>query len=71
MKAKLVFTARNSSCRKVLFSQVCVIPSVHRGVVRGEGGVHGNGGMRAGETATEAGGMHPTGMHSCFQNYLG
>ena len=23
------------------------------------------GGMCAGETATEAGGMHPTGMHSC------
>ena len=29
-------------------------------------GVHGGGGgMRAGETATEAGGTHPTGMHSC------
>ena len=23
------------------------------------------GGVRAGETATEAGGTHPTGMHSC------
>ena len=26
-----VFTARNSSYRKVMFSQACVIPSVHRG----------------------------------------
>ena len=24
------------------------------------------GGMHAGEMATEAGGTHPTGMHSCF-----
>ena len=23
------------------------------------------GGLRAGETATETGGTHPTGMHSC------
>ena len=34
------------------------------------GGVHGRGhswqgGVHAGETATEAGGTHPTGMHSC------
>ena len=27
--------------------------------------MHGRGGMRAVEVATEAGGMHPTGMHSC------
>ena len=28
-------------------------------------------GMRAGETATEAGGMHPTGMHSfLFIRYM-
>ena len=25
-----IFTSRNSSCRKVMFSQACVIPSVHR-----------------------------------------
>ena len=31
-----------------------------------QGGVNGKGGMCAGETATEAGGMHPTGMHSCY-----
>ena len=29
-------------------------------------GVHGRGGMRAGEMATEAGGTHPTGIHSCL-----
>ena len=32
------------------------------------GGVHGGGGTCvAGETATEADGTHPTGMHSCYQ----
>ena len=30
------------------------------------GGVHAKGGCVAGETATAAGGAHPTGMHSCF-----
>ena len=25
-------------------------------------------GVCVGETATEAGGTHPTGMHSCFEN---
>ena len=38
-----------------------------------KGGVHGGGrvagGMCVGEMATEAGGTHPTGMHSCFSNY--
>ena len=30
------------------------------------GGMHGKGmGIRAGETATEAGGTHPAGRHSC------
>ena len=33
------------------------------------GGVQGKGGgVRAGETATEADGTHPTGMHSCFHS---
>ena len=27
----------------------------------------GRGGLPAGQTATEAGGMRPTGMHSCFK----
>ena len=30
------------------------------------GGMRGRWGVHAGETATEAGGTHPTGMHSCF-----
>ena len=35
-------TTRNSSCGKLMFSQVCVIPSVHWGglCVSGLGGVH-------------------------------
>ena len=40
------------------------------GVHGKRGGVFGwhvwQGGMHAGEMATEAGGTHPTGMHSCF-----
>ena len=28
------------------------------------------GGVRAGETATEGGSTHPTGMHSCFYLFL-
>ena len=30
------------------------------------GGVHGRGACVAGKTAIAAGGMHPTGMNSCF-----
>ena len=33
--------------------------------VCGKGGMCGGGGVRAGETTTEGGGAHPTGMHSC------
>ena len=36
-----------------------------QGGVCGEGAYMAGGGMRAGERATEAGGTHPTGMHSC------
>ena len=32
-----------------------------------DGGVHGRGACVAGETATAADGMHPTGMHSYFK----
>ena len=32
----------------------------------GGGGMHGGGRGVAGETATEVGGTHPSGMHSCF-----
>ena len=31
------------------------------------GGIHV---VVTGETATEAGGTHPTGMHSCFKRYF-
>ena len=59
--------------------KVCIAAGVHdrtvcmAGVMLWEGrGVHGRegyvcmaGGMHAEQMATEAGGMHPTGMHSC------
>ena len=51
--------------------RACISGGLHgrgRGI-RGREGMHGKGGMwgayMAGETATEAGGTHPTGMHSC------
>ena len=39
------------------------------------GGIHGRGpcvggGSMAGETATAAGGTHPTGIHSCLLQFL-
>ena len=75
-----------------MFSQTCVIPSVHRGVCPGDlhlrgsafrrglhpGGMHPGGvcmGGGLGRPSTQsdtmgygqrAGGMHPTGMHSCY-----
>ena len=72
-------TARKQSLRRLCF-HVCL--SFHGGRAwrgRGQGGmrrrghawvvggVHAKeGGCVAGETATAAGGTHPTGMHSCF-----
>ena len=57
------------SCRKVMFSQACVKNSVHRG----EGCIPAWTGADTHPplsppppTATAAGGMHPTGMHSCY-----
>ena len=49
-------------CGKVMFSQACAKNSVHRG-----SGVHppGRHPSPTPETATAAGGTHPTGMHSC------
>ena len=35
-----IFTARNNSCGKVMFSQACVKNSVHGGGAKGQGGVH-------------------------------
>ena len=74
---------RNSSYRKVMFSQVSVCPQggvhgergcvwqrgacmVKRGMQGKEEVMHGRGACVAGEMATAANGMHPTGMHSCF-----
>ena len=37
------FYARNRSCGKVMFSQACVIPSVHWGEGCMAGGMHGRG----------------------------
>ena len=46
--------------------EACVV----KGVMQGEGGVHGNGGVRTGEKATEAGSMDPTEMHnSCIYQH--
>ena len=41
-----------------------------RGGVRGRGVCMAGGARVAGETATEAGGMHPTRMHSCLEIYV-
>ena len=63
-----------------IFSQACVILFTGGGGVGAwsRGGVHGPGGVcmvRGGawsppETATAAGGTHPTGMHSCFSFFF-
>ena len=49
----------NEVCEGYVFTSVC------HSVQRGGGHVWRGGGVHAGETATEAGGTHPTGMHSC------
>ena len=51
------FTVRNSSCRKVMFSQVSVCP---RGMYTPQANT------LSLEMATAADDTHPTGMHSCF-----
>ena len=67
-----VVTARKRSCGKVMFLQVSVILFIWGGVpglggclVRGVPGPGGVPGVDLPRTATAAGGMHPTGMHSC------
>ena len=77
-----IITVRNSSCGKVMFSQVCVKHSVHGGRVSASGlgrvpasgssgavhppGRHPHPRADTPETATAADGTYPTGMHSCF-----
>ena len=39
-----IVTVRNGSCGKVMFSQACTIPSVHRGTCVAKGSMHGEGG---------------------------
>ena len=62
LQRRVIFTVRNSSCRKVMFLQACVKKSV-RGVMTWQGA------CVAGETATAADGTHPTGMHSCLRKF--
>ena len=67
----VIFTARKRSCGKVMFLHLTVSHSVHRAACMVEGacvvGGHAwQGACMAGEMATEAGGVHPTGMHSCL-----
>ena len=53
------FTTRKRSLRRLCFhKRLSFCPT-------GGGHVWRGGGVHAGETATEAGGTHPTGMHSC------
>ena len=64
-------TARNSSCGKVMFSQVCVKNSVHGGGVYpsiplGEHPPTGKTPPTTTAYCQQAGGTHPTGMHSCL-----
>ena len=80
---KSMFTVRNSSCRKVMFSQVSVCPrggsctspmarhhtplGRHPGQTPHPPARHPLGRHPPGQTATAADGTHPTGMHSCFK----
>ena len=77
-----LITARNSSYGKVMFSQTCVIPSVHGGVgfpvcitghmTRGSawGGADPLEIHGILQVRSKAGGTHPTEMHSCFKIFL-
>ena len=63
----LIITVRNSSYRKVLFSQVCVKNSVHGGgCTRLLDTPPDTPPGHPPPTATAADGTHPTGMHSCY-----
>ena len=62
----LIFTVPNSSCGKVMFSQACVKNSVHGAGACMAWGRAWPGACVAGETATAADGMHPTGIYSCI-----
>ena len=53
-----------------MWQGTCVGGHAWQGGVWWGGGMRGKGTVCAGETATEAGGMHPTGKHSCFETFL-
>ena len=69
----LFFRYMSTSDRKIedivignIFTSVCQEFCPRGGGVRSRGGMHGRGACVAGKTAIEAGGTHPTGMHSCL-----
>ena len=64
-KGSFIFAARDSSYGKVMFSQASVCP---QGVCVSRRMSHQGRCLPPSETATEVGGMHPTGMHSCYQS---
>ena len=55
----------NEVCEGYVFTSIC--HSVQGGGVRDKGHVL-QGDLRAGDMVTEAGGTHPTGMHSCHSS---
>ena len=66
---------------KVMFLHLSVSHSVHRGEYLGRYNPPGQvppppagtpplGAVHAGRYGQEAGGTHPTGMHSCFHNFI-
>ena len=59
----ILITVRNSSCGKVMFSQACIIPSVHMGLCVAKGVYMVKGDMHGGWDACMgmAGGMHGKG----------
>ena len=58
-----IITVRNSTCGKVMFSQVSICP---RGGCAPPGRQTSPPGRHTQQTAAAADGTHPTGMHSCF-----
>ena len=62
LQRRVIFTVRNSSCRKVMFSQACVKNSVR-------GGHDVAGGVRGRRDRHCSGRYASTGMHSCLRKF--